>query len=69
MANPLAAHLDFPEGTCSNSPSALLGDVRARISFLKRDLGNLLASLPSVADTQNPRHEPGPRLSPAMARR
>jgi hypothetical protein len=28
--------------------AAMLGDVRARISFLKRDLGALLASLPPV---------------------
>ena len=28
--------------------AAMLQDVRARISFLKRDLGNLLTSLPTV---------------------
>ena len=28
--------------------AAMLQDVRARISFLKRDLGNLLTSLPAV---------------------
>jgi hypothetical protein len=31
--------------------AAMLQDVRARISYLKRDLGALLASLPPVADT------------------
>ncbi|QNI32653.1 hypothetical protein H7849_01130 [Alloacidobacterium dinghuense] len=31
--------------------AAMLQDVRARISYLKRDLGTLLASLPPVADT------------------
>lgn len=30
--------------------AAMLEDVRARISYLKRDLGALLASLPPVAD-------------------
>jgi hypothetical protein len=30
--------------------AAMLQDVRARISYLKRDLGSLLASLPAVAD-------------------
>ncbi|MFY9936796.1 MAG: hypothetical protein WAK33_08000, partial [Silvibacterium sp.] len=30
--------------------AAMLQDVRARISYLKRDLGVLLASLPPVAD-------------------
>jgi hypothetical protein len=29
--------------------AAMLQDVRARISYLKRDLGALLASLPPVA--------------------
>jgi hypothetical protein len=29
---------------------AMLRDVRARISYLKRDLGTLLASLPAVTD-------------------
>ena len=32
--------------------AAMLQDVRARISYLKRDLGTLLASLPAVADGQ-----------------
>jgi hypothetical protein len=31
--------------------AAMLQDVRARISFLKRDLGNLLASLPEVDES------------------
>jgi hypothetical protein len=31
--------------------AAMLQDVRARISFLKRDLGNLLASLPDVDES------------------
>jgi hypothetical protein len=30
--------------------AAMLRDVRARISFLKRDLGDLLTSLPPVTD-------------------
>ena len=34
--------------------AAMLQDVRARISFLKRDLGNLLTSLPAVDATTPP---------------
>jgi len=31
--------------------AAMLQDVRARISYLKRDLGNMLLSLPTIVDT------------------
>jgi hypothetical protein len=40
--------------------AAMLEDVRARVSFLKRDLGELLASLPSAPQLSESDLKPGP---------
>ena len=45
--------------------AAMLQDVRARISFLKRDLGNLLTSLPSVDASLPPVNAPATPPTPA----
>ena len=38
----------------------MLEDVRARVSFLKRDLGELLASLPPAPQLSETDLKPGP---------
>ncbi len=40
--------------------AAMLQDVRARISFLKRDLGELMASLPTLRNLSGTDLKPGP---------